>query len=97
MIHNSLEYVDMELIAEAYDLLKRGLNLSNFEIGEIFHKWNDGYLKSYLIEITSKIFRKKEKDSFIIDYILDIADQKGTGLWAAIDSLKVNIKSLHLP
>jgi 6-phosphogluconate dehydrogenase len=72
----------MQLICEAFDLLKRGLHLSAAELHQIFAKWNQGRLKSYLIEITSHIFQNP-----ILDKILDVAGQKGTGKWTAIDAL----------
>jgi 6-phosphogluconate dehydrogenase len=82
MVHNGIEYGDMQLICEAFDLLKRGLNLSSSDLHQVFMKWNQGRLKSYLIEITSHIFQNP-----ILDKILDVAGQKGTGKWTAIDAL----------
>ena len=75
-----LEYGDMQLIAEAYHMLKSILKLNNEEISKIFHDWNQTELNSYLIDITSKIFKKKDeeqKDKYVIDIILDVAGQKG--------------------
>ncbi|HJQ40069.1 MAG TPA: NADP-dependent phosphogluconate dehydrogenase [Thermoanaerobaculia bacterium] len=85
MVHNGIEYGDMQLIAEAYDLLRRGLGCSADELAEIFEKWNEGPLQSFLIEITAKIFRKRdsESDAPLVDKILDKAGQKGTGKWTA--------------
>lgn len=91
MVHNGIEYGDMQLIAEAYHLLKGVLGLSNEEISNVFAEWNKGDLDSYLIEITRDIFKKKseEGDGYVIDSILDAAGQKGTGKWtveAALDT-----------
>lgn len=88
MIHNGIEYGDMQLIAEAYWILKQFAQLSNEEIAENFEKWNKGKLNSYLIEITAEILRHKEKNgSSLIDNILDTAGQKGTGKWSVINAL----------
>jgi len=92
MVHNGIEYGDMQLICEAYDLLHRGLGLSYDEIGEIFTRWNTGVLDSYLIEITSQIFKKHDTDgSFLLDKVLDVAGQKGTGKWTAINALDLGM------
>jgi len=88
MIHNGIEYGDMQLIAEAYDLMKRGLNIGADELSTIFGSWNKGTLNSYLIEITSQIFKKKDTDGTpLVDKILDVAGQKGTGRWTAVNAL----------
>ena len=88
MVHNGIEYGDMQLICEAYDLLKRGLGLSADELHEIFAEWNKGELDSYLIDITQQIFAKKDDDgSPLVDKILDTAGQKGTGKWTVISAL----------
>jgi 6-phosphogluconate dehydrogenase len=89
MVHNGIEYGDMQLIAEAYDLLHRGLGLSNEKLHEVFSEWNKGDLESYLIEITADIFSKVDAETGrgIIDLILDEAQQKGTGKWASQNSL----------
>ncbi|HMA21101.1 MAG TPA: decarboxylating NADP(+)-dependent phosphogluconate dehydrogenase, partial [Gemmatimonadaceae bacterium] len=89
MVHNGIEYGDMQLIAETYDLMKRGLGLGNARMHEVFAEWNTGELDSYLIEITRDIlgFRSPEGEE-VIDLILDAAGQKGTGKWtvnAALD------------
>jgi len=83
MVHNGIEYGDMQLIAEAYDILHRGLGLSNLQLYEIFNEWNRGELESYLIEITAAIFAKidPETGEAVVDLILDEAQQKGTGKW----------------
>lgn len=87
MIHNGIEYGDMQLIAEAYDLLKNIGGCSNKELAEIFNEWNQSELKSFLIEITSKIFLKKEEEEqYVIDKILDKSGSKGTGLWTVQES-----------
>lgn len=89
MVHNGIEYGDMQLIAEAYAILKQALGLTNDEISSQFELWNRGELDSYLIEITALIFRYKEKSGeYLVDKIRDVARQKGTGRWsveAALD------------
>jgi 6-phosphogluconate dehydrogenase len=88
MVHNGIEYGDMQLICEAYSLLERGLGLTADELHEIFVDWNKGELDSYLIEISSHIFAKKDEDGKpLVDKILDTAGQKGTGKWTVFSSL----------
>jgi 6-phosphogluconate dehydrogenase len=89
MVHNGIEYGDMQLIAEAYDILHRGLGLSNAELHKIFAEWNLGELESYLIEITADIFAKTDPESgqAVVDLILDEAAQKGTGKWTSQNAL----------
>jgi 6-phosphogluconate dehydrogenase len=88
MVHNGIEYGDMQLICEAYDLLRRGLGLGADEFYNVFADWNQGELDSYLIEISSHIFAKKDDDGQpIIDKILDTAGQKGTGKWTVFSAL----------
>jgi 6-phosphogluconate dehydrogenase len=88
MVHNGIEYGDMQLICEAYDLLKHGLNLTPDELAGVFTEWNKGELDSYLIEISSLIFAKKDEDGTpLVDKILDAAGQKGTGKWTVISAL----------
>ena len=87
MVHNGIEYGDMQMICEAYQLLKDYVGLSNEELHEVFAEWNQGDLDSYLIEITRDIFGYKEDDEHLVDKILDTAGQKGTGKWTAISSL----------
>jgi 6-phosphogluconate dehydrogenase len=88
MVHNGIEYGDMQLICEAYDLLQRGLGLTADELHEVFANWNRGELDSYLIEISSHIFAKKDEDGQpLVDKILDTAGQKGTGKWTVFSSL----------
>jgi 6-phosphogluconate dehydrogenase len=88
MIHNGIEYGDMQLICETYDLLKRGAGLTNKEMHEVFVEWNKGELDSYLIEITRDILgHKDEQGQDVVDLILDTAGQKGTGKWTAIAAL----------
>lgn len=88
MVHNGIEYGDMQLICEAYHLLRHGMGLSLDRIASIFSDWNKGPLNSYLIEITSHILAKKDEEgNFLLDQILDVAGQKGTGKWTAIDAL----------
>jgi 6-phosphogluconate dehydrogenase len=88
MVHNGIEYGDMQLICEAYDLLQRGLGSAADELHEVFAEWNKGELDSYLIEISSDIFAKKDEDGApLVDKILDAAGQKGTGKWTVISAL----------
>ncbi|GFN46822.1 NADP-dependent phosphogluconate dehydrogenase [Candidatus Regiella insecticola] len=92
MVHNGIEYGDMQLIAEAYSLLKNALDMNNAELAETFSEWNKGELKSYLIEITANIFAKKDEDgSDLIDKILDEAANKGTGKWTSQSALDLGI------
>eukprot|EP00002_Diphylleia_rotans_P011730 TRINITY_DN2309_c0_g3_i1.p2 TRINITY_DN2309_c0_g3~~TRINITY_DN2309_c0_g3_i1.p2 ORF type:complete len:472 (+),score=115.24 TRINITY_DN2309_c0_g3_i1:79-1494(+) len=81
MVHNGIEYGDMQLISEAYDILRNIGGLTNEELHEVFTEWNNGELKSFLIEITSIIFGKKDAKGHIVDYILDKTGMKGTGMW----------------
>jgi 6-phosphogluconate dehydrogenase len=85
MVHNGIEYGIMQLISEAYDILKRGIGLSNDELHTVFKEWNDAELKSFLIEITANIFLQpdEQKEGRLVDYILDSAKQKGTGKWTS--------------
>ncbi len=89
MVHNGIEYGDMQLIAEAYDLLHRGLGMSYESLGALFSDWNDDFLSSYLIEITADILRTKDAATGepILSIILDEAKQKGTGKWTSQDAL----------
>ncbi len=92
MVHNGIEYGDIQLICEAYQLLKDGLGLSADEFAEVFKEWNKGELDSYLIEISAIIFAKKDEDGTpIVDKILDTAGQKGTGKWTAISALDLGM------
>ena len=88
MVHNGIEYGDMQLIAEAYSLLKHGLNMSNDDLASTFTEWNKGELNSYLIDINKDIFTKKDEDGkYLVDVILDEAANKGTGKWTSQSSL----------
>ena len=93
MVHNGIEYGDMQLICEAYYILKHGLGLTNQELYEVFKEWNEGDLDSYLIEITRDIFTVGDKDSDndLIDMILDTAGQKGTGRWMCQHALELGV------
>ena len=93
MVHNGIEYGDMQLICEAYSLLKDGLGLSNDELYDVFETWNKGELDSYLIEITRDIFSviDPETGNALVDMILDKAGQKGTGLWSAQSALDLAV------
>ncbi len=88
MVHNGIEYGDMQLIAEIYDILHRGLGLSAQELQAIFTEWNGGELRSYLIEITAQIFNRQDPETGkpLLDVILDEAQQKGTGKWTSQNS-----------
>ena len=88
MVHNGIEYGDMELICEAYSMMKRLLKMSDDEIGDVFAEWNKGFLNSYLIEITANILKFKDEDGeALVEKILDTAGQKGTGKWTGIAAL----------
>ena len=89
MIHNGIEYGDMQLIAESYDILQGALGLEAPELAEIFEEWNAGELDSFLIEITAKIFRRMDDETGrpLVDMVLDKAAQKGTGKWTSQDAL----------
>ena len=91
MVHNGIEYADMQIICEAYHILNGGLGLSADEIADIFENWNNGLLDSYLMEISVEVLRHKSSDTGtnLVDLILDKAGQKGTGLWTAMSSLEV--------
>jgi 6-phosphogluconate dehydrogenase len=92
MVHNGIEYGDMQLIAEAYDLLKRLGGLSNDELATAFGEWNQGELESFLIEITARIFRKKDDGGgHLVDKIMDSASMKGTGKWTVIDATQMGV------
>ncbi len=92
MVHNGIEYGDMQLISEIFDLLKRGMQTSYPEMASLFQEWNRGSLNSYLIEITAKILQKKESDGTpLVEKILDAAGQKGTGKWTGIQALDLGI------
>lgn len=93
MVHNGIEYADMQLISEAYFIMKKILKLTPPELHEVFKDWNRGELNSYLIDITADIFSKKEVDSdnYIVDSILDVAGQKGTGKWTGQISLDLGV------
>ena len=91
MVHNGIEYGDMQLIAEAYDILQQVLGLSPGELADVFAEWNEGELDSFLIEITSKIFRRMDGESgcALVDKVLDKAQQKGTGKWTSQNAMDV--------
>ncbi|BFZ65121.1 phosphogluconate dehydrogenase (decarboxylating) gnd1 [Saitoella coloradoensis] len=92
MVHNGIEYGDMQLICEAYDMLKRGVGLTNQEIADVFEKWNNGVLDSFLIEITRDILKFTDDDGTpLVEKIMDTAGQKGTGKWTAINALDLGM------
>ncbi|WP_353810489.1 NADP-dependent phosphogluconate dehydrogenase [Agromyces sp. SYSU T00194] len=93
MIHNGIEYADMQLIAEAYDLIRRGTGKSPAEIAEVFAEWNRGELESYLIEITAEVLRQVDAETGkpLVDVILDQAGAKGTGAWTVKSALDLGI------
>ena len=94
MVHNGIEYGIMQLIAETYDLLSRGVDLSDDELGDLFSSWNEAELNGYLVEITADIFRKVDKvtGKRLVDVVLDAAHQLGTGMWTSQDAF-----ALHVP
>ena len=92
MVHNGIEYGDLQLINEVYDVMKRILQLSNPEMADLFKQWNQEELESYLIEITGDILSYQEENgSYLVDSILDTAGQKGTGKWTAIASMEEGV------
>ncbi len=93
MVHNGIEYGLMQLIAEFYDLMKRGLELSDAELSIIYGNWNENVLNAYLIEITSRIFTQVDERTGkrLIDVILDEAKQKGTGMWTSQDAMDIQV------
>jgi 6-phosphogluconate dehydrogenase len=94
MVHNGIEYADMQLIAEAYDLLKNAAGLDNDEIGRVFSEWNRGDLDSFLIEITARIFETRDEDgSWLVDSVMDRAGNKGTGKWTSQSALDLGVPS----
>jgi len=92
-MHNGIEYGDMQMIAEAYGIMRQGLGMEPQAIGKVFEKWNKGALKSYLVEITAEILQTEDPDSGhpMIDIIMDRAGQKGTGRWSATESQKLGV------
>jgi len=99
MVHNAIEYADMQLIAEAYDLMRKALGMDALSIAEVFEAWNKGVLESYLIEITSEVL--KQEDPFgkgqLVDFILDSARMKGTGTWTVANSLTLPSGVVAIP
>lgn len=93
MIHNGIEYGDMQLIADAYWVMKNLLDMSNEEMATVFDRWNEGKLRSYLIEITANILRYKDNKTggYLVDEILDAAGQKGTGKWSVINAMELGM------
>lgn len=93
MVHNGIEYADMQMICEAYDLMKNLLEMEPQEMGEVFEEWNKGVLDSFLIEITADILKQKDPitQKPFIDVVLDVAGQKGTGKWTSINALDMGV------
>ena len=91
MVHNGIEYADMQLICEAYHIMRVGLRMSPSEIAAIYRQWNEGILNSYLIEISAEVLDQEDPESgeALVDVIMDKAGQKGTGLWTAVSALEV--------
>ncbi|MFT6358061.1 MAG: 6-phosphogluconate dehydrogenase, partial [Saprospiraceae bacterium] len=91
MIHNGIEYADMQILSEAYAIGKQCLTNSNDELADIFDGWNDSLHQGYLLEITVQILRKKQKSSSLLEQILDVAGHKGTGLWTTKEALDLGV------
>ncbi|RRD96166.1 NADP-dependent phosphogluconate dehydrogenase [Clostridiales bacterium COT073_COT-073] len=91
MVHNGIEYADMQLISEIYMILKEIGGLSNDELQQVFAGWNQNELESYLIEITADIFKVKDGDGYLVDKILDKASQKGTGKWTNLEAIDLGV------
>ena len=94
MVHNGIEYIDMQLICEAYTLMENLLGMKPQEMSQVFSKWNEGDLDSFLIQITADILQQKDpvkKDDYLVNNILDTAGQKGTGKWTSTNALDMGI------
>jgi 6-phosphogluconate dehydrogenase len=94
MVHNGIEYIDMQLICEAYTLMSNLLGMNAPDISKVFSQWNQGDLDSYLIQITADILQQHDpvhKDGYFVDYVLDTAGQKGTGKWTSTNALDMGI------
>ncbi|MDH6254143.1 6-phosphogluconate dehydrogenase [Chryseobacterium sp. H1D6B] len=93
MVHNGIEYAIMQLISEAYNLLKRGAGLNNDQLYKVFKEWNKGEMNSFLIEITRDIFQQKDSltDNYLVDQILDKAGAKGTGKWTSEEAMEIGV------
>ncbi|MGH1517931.1 NADP-dependent phosphogluconate dehydrogenase [Chryseobacterium sp. JK1] len=93
MVHNGIEYAIMQSISETYDLLRKGANLDNDQLYEVFKKWNEGEMNSFLIEITRDIFQQKDdlSEGFLVDKILDKAGAKGTGKWTSEQAMEIGV------
>ena len=91
MVHNGIEYADIQLIAETYDFLRQALRMSPAELAAVFRKWNQGELQSYLIEITGNVLAKQDGKSALVDAIEDKAEQKGTGRWTSESALELGV------
>jgi 6-phosphogluconate dehydrogenase len=93
MAHNGIEYALMQLISESYDILRKGFKVDCGELSSIYEEWNRGRLQSFLMEITTSIFKTKDEEtgSYIVDMILDSAGQKGTGQWTSEESMKLQV------
>ncbi|MPS71548.1 MAG: NADP-dependent phosphogluconate dehydrogenase [Chryseobacterium sp.] len=93
MVHNGIEYAIMQLISEAYDLLKKGADLNNDQLYEVFKAWNEGEMNSFLIEITRDIFKQKDDltNAYLVDRILDKAGAKGTGKWTSEQAMEIGV------
>jgi 6-phosphogluconate dehydrogenase len=98
MVHNGIEYGIMQLLAEVYDLVHRGIGLTNPELADLFERWHQGELNSYLMEITAKIFRKIDAKTgkHLVDVILDVARQKGTGKWTDQEAMDLQVPLLTI-
>jgi 6-phosphogluconate dehydrogenase len=99
MVHNGIEYALMQLISETYDLMKRGLKMSAGRLADIYSRWNEGELNSYLIEITAQIFRCKDPHApnhALIDMVLDKASQKGTGKWTSCEAMERKVPAPNI-
>lgn len=93
MVHNGIEYGMMQLLAESYDFMKRGLGMENADIHQAFFRWNQGKLNSFLVEITADIFKEKDPETggMLIDFILDKSKQKGTGKWTSQSAMDLGV------
>src|SRR6476620_4247831 len=98
MVHNGIEYGLMQLLAEVYDLCRRGLGMSAPELADLFGRWHQGELNSFLVEITAQVFRKADPKTGkpLVDVILDVARQKGTGKWTSQEAMDLQVPLLTI-
>lgn len=99
MVHNGIEYADMQVIAEAYDIMRNGLGMSALEISDVFTQWKNGVLDSFLVDITADVLKQADPSGKgqLVDYIVDVAQMKGTGTWTVASSLELSSGVMPIP